>query len=164
MEEEVKILPQAMFTFRIALPELIHALVNKKVALAYFLIDSVTIPPGWAIIYTIPVTERYVAIPIEVLFIPDPDHVLGMVIYLDGKLFATDSDMVATQYEGGINFLRDYQLVKDIARKNIEAVFTNTSTTEATLNLRFVWVEMPDYVYNRIVERYYEVISEWLEL
>ena len=153
---------RAPFTIPISITELIHTLINAGKAHGYFLIDSLTINPLTQVTYTIDITRGYRGAPIEFLALPDPDHVLQMYIKLDGVPFAYDDDMVAAIYTEPIEFLKDYfHLI--YAMDKIEVVFINPSTTTtATINFRFAWAEIRDAEWQRIMDKYYKVVEEWL--
>lgn len=154
--------PRAPFTIPISITELIHILINAGKAYGYFIIDSLDIPPSTQVIYTIDITKGYRGAPIEFLALPDPDHLLQMVIYLDGDVFAYDDDMVAAVYTEPIHYLKDYfHLI--YALDNIKIVFTNPSATDsATINFRFAWAEIRDAEWTKIMDKYYKVVEEWL--
>ncbi len=153
---------EAQFTFPIRIDELIHILIQRRLAEGFFLRDRLEILPGVAYLYEIPVSKGHYATPIELRIKVDPNEVLAMIAYIDEKEFYIDQSMDAGIYTYPIRFLKDYyQLFK--AERSLKLLFWNTTTdTTGYVHFLFVWAEIMRNIWESIIDTYYDVSERYL--
>ena len=153
---------RSIFVIPINFFELVMTLIAKERAKGYFILGEIDIPPGYMVSYTIPVTPEHKLVFIEWQALPDPDNVIEMYVYKDGKLWADDKSMVAAIHTFPIRFLRDYDMVISADREVVITFVNPTTDITAKIDFRFAYAEMRADEFKSIVDRYFGVIDAWL--
>lgn len=147
------------FIITVNIEELIHIMQQKGIARGYTYPINLQIPPSSQVTLDIPVQSGWLATPIEMRIMPDPDHALSVKIYRDGDEYYSDDDLVAGVYSAPIKYFKDYPLLR-FARDKFTIEVTNSSLDTAYFNAIFVWVELKEKDWRQIVEKYYNAIAK----
>lgn len=166
MEAEVDVKPP--FVVPITLREIIMSLKATNVIKGYVITDSIDIPAGITINYTVPVKSipksdtsqvPQIAIPLEFAAQPDPDYVIHGKFLLDNVTLIDDTAMSADMYNKPFEFFTNYSLAL-FAEKSLTAAFTNTSDEDAHLSFRTVFGVMKKSDYDRIVNAFAREVKD----
>jgi len=148
------------FTLPIDVNALILALIQSGKAKGFYVTDNQVIPPGIQLEYNFEVTPGYRATPIEFYAFPDPSNVISMLVYQDGNLFGYDPAMCqGLSYP--IRFLKDYDVV-EWTTSNFQIIFRNNGTENARIAFRFVYAEIEEKDYQKILNKYLDALKRWL--